>query len=876
MSRNLQTQLASARAQNELLSSKIATLELEAKELRETIFDLSLRLTERSAGAEKDIFLPSENNSRKTDHCTSHFGGLNEGIAIEDATNKNSMKSNELVKCGNFEFVSSTSTLLRPFSTAVHCSTTASADNNVIVAANLPHKVVNMENADSLSHKIEKISGSSLGVTTSNDFFSGNNKYQHDDEAVHQSISEGESNSNTDISAILKGKVVDDAALFAWPGFRDRGVEGSTEVLPSNEVIGISTKYKWNSKVAQNMKNRIKRSDNLQTVCNGRGSRVDQKAANMISGKDVSAPTTDSSRRRHSVLRVVSELRGHQGAVYACKFSAGGDWLVSSGFDSKLKIWRCLGINQKRGETENEVASLSGHSQLVSTLAIFPSDEAVVSGSYDRSVRCWDIRRAQENVRFDIDGMVHAVAVSRTLEHPSRNLERLRGAELAAPPMESNTSIDEIWFQESPQKAEKIDATNMTSCHESVESAIIYVGSTCPTLTVCDVRTGSIVARWPALAPVTSLYTYNSGSCGNRIMSADASGAISIWDSRMGRILLRESIDTVRATGDRGIQQINGNTGISHGSKCCRSGDHINYERNRNMARHISCLVPAPMTNALSPLQQTSCKEVAVGEFQNRGGYSTRRTTAQSSFITSDEQIRNGESSHTDHDGLFVAAVCHDNSIRLVEQCFYNAVDVISELGLPTNETSARRNKVSDSIDISSRKSFAIKEAGHDFSSLPGIVLQAKKTFRGPLLRNWPIGAAWWRGPQHKILGKTPKVGDVSSFDWGRSLVLATGSADGRIYLFDASDQRASSITSTMMQRHLRQTGFFTPGKSLPCDSLRFYNEQEESHGGLLQVLSAHTDRVYCVDWNPLEPCLASGSADGTVRLWYPSCFISK
>ena len=68
MSRNLQTQLASARAQNELLSSKIATLELEAKELRETIFDLSLRLTERSAGAEKDIFLPSENNSRKTEY----------------------------------------------------------------------------------------------------------------------------------------------------------------------------------------------------------------------------------------------------------------------------------------------------------------------------------------------------------------------------------------------------------------------------------------------------------------------------------------------------------------------------------------------------------------------------------------------------------------------------------------------------------------------------------------------------------------------------------------------------------------------------------------------------------------------------------------
>ena len=38
-----------------------------------------------------------------------------------------------------------------------------------------------------------------------------------------------------------------------------------------------------------------------------------------------------------------------------------------------------------------------------------------------------------------------------------------------------------------------------------------------------------------------------------------------------------------------------------------------------------------------------------------------------------------------------------------------------------------------------------------------------------------------------------------------------------------------------------------------------------------MQILTGHTDRVYTVDWHPLEPCLATGSADGTLRLWAPA-----
>ena len=64
------------------------------------------------------------------------------------------------------------------------------------------------------------------------------------------------------------------------------------------------------------------------------------------------------------------------------------------------------------------------------------------------------------------------------------------------------------------------------------------------------------------------------------------------------------------------------------------------------------------------------------------------------------------------------------------------------------------------------------------------------------------------------------------------SVLLATGSADNDTYLFDVGGGNGS--------------------------------------GELIQRLRGHTDRVYTVDFHPLEPLLASASADFTVRLWAP------
>jgi WD40 repeat protein len=42
-------------------------------------------------------------------------------------------------------------------------------------------------------------------------------------------------------------------------------------------------------------------------------------------------------------------------------------------------------------KSQAEAAAFAGHSQVVSCLGVADDDRSVYSGSYDRTVRCWDV-----------------------------------------------------------------------------------------------------------------------------------------------------------------------------------------------------------------------------------------------------------------------------------------------------------------------------------------------------------------------------------------------------------------------------------------------------------------------------------------------------
>ncbi|RLO12546.1 hypothetical protein DYB28_004673 [Aphanomyces astaci] len=118
--------------------------------------------------------------------------------------------------------------------------------------------------------------------------------------------------------------------------------------------------------------------------------------------------------------------------------------------------------------------------------------------------------------------------------------------------------------------------------------------------------------------------------------------------------------------------------------------------------------------------------------------------------------------------------------------------------------------------------------------------------------KNWPIKSSFFRGegynyklslpstryPHRKLTDGDTDEGSYADRDVASQevMLLATGSSDNRIYVHDVSCRRsANSVNASLLQR-----------------------------------IDAHTDRIYCVDFHPSEPILASASADFSVKIWIP------
>lgn len=81
--------------------------------------------------------------------------------------------------------------------------------------------------------------------------------------------------------------------------------------------------------------------------------------------------------------RCAYALTGHSSWVTSVAISPNGQTLVSGSLDDKIKIW-----NFQTGEL---IQTLSGHSKAVNTVAISPNGQILVSGSDDRTIKIWNL-----------------------------------------------------------------------------------------------------------------------------------------------------------------------------------------------------------------------------------------------------------------------------------------------------------------------------------------------------------------------------------------------------------------------------------------------------------------------------------------------------
>jgi len=210
------------------------------------------------------------------------------------------------------------------------------------------------------------------------------------------------------------------------------------------------------------------------------------------------------------------------------------------------------------------------------------------------------------------------------------------------------------------------------------------------------------------------------------------------------------------------------------------------------------------------------------------------------------------DAGHPENEGRWLAANCYDNTIRLLlrrSQTLQSSYGFYNESKRMSFSSSSRGESVStvstNASSPSPSKLGRLIASGLCSREVEESLAQFQ-TFRGHTVKNWPIRLSFFKGVQHRnpkvrkreegrkasLDGMETGIGNEDAGkDWAHSLVLATGSADGKIHMFDLS----------------------------------------KNMGNELQTIVGHTDRVYCVDFHQNEPRLISSSADGTVRIWGPA-----
>ncbi len=97
-------------------------------------------------------------------------------------------------------------------------------------------------------------------------------------------------------------------------------------------------------------------------------------------------------------------LTGHNSTVSAVAIAPDGKTAVSGSWDNTLKVWDL--------HTGKEISTLTGHNGSVNAVAIAPDGKTAVSASYDNTLKLWDLHTGKEISTFIGDSPIICCAAS--------------------------------------------------------------------------------------------------------------------------------------------------------------------------------------------------------------------------------------------------------------------------------------------------------------------------------------------------------------------------------------------------------------------------------------------------------------------------------
>ena len=80
-------------------------------------------------------------------------------------------------------------------------------------------------------------------------------------------------------------------------------------------------------------------------------------------------------------------LAGHTGSVDSVTFSPDGSVLASGSYDKSIKLWDVA--------TGEEIRTLTGHMYAIYSVTFSPDGRTLASASYDKTIKLWNVRTGE-------------------------------------------------------------------------------------------------------------------------------------------------------------------------------------------------------------------------------------------------------------------------------------------------------------------------------------------------------------------------------------------------------------------------------------------------------------------------------------------------
>jgi WD40 repeat protein len=97
-------------------------------------------------------------------------------------------------------------------------------------------------------------------------------------------------------------------------------------------------------------------------------------------------------------------LEGHTSSFQSVAITPDGTKIVSGSYDKTIKVWDIAS-----GRLLN---TLEGHTSYVQSVAVTPDGTKIVSGSGDNTIRVWDLNNGSNIFTAKFDSPISAIAIS--------------------------------------------------------------------------------------------------------------------------------------------------------------------------------------------------------------------------------------------------------------------------------------------------------------------------------------------------------------------------------------------------------------------------------------------------------------------------------